>query len=583
LLKQTNLGSGKVRQLRRAGGLPSPRPEEPPPSAAAPSRAPAVPGGKALDTGQERNRAASADECCVEVWLAGEWKRLGKEESSMISKKRAAGAQVFEISSRSFAYRIDLSQMTQTNLQSGRTRTIRFAEREAKSSMFGFDEFREGFRRHAPSGKLQEQELVKSWPASHGTDQDLVQATVRAVLKEMDLRRNNTVDMMEWNHYWALERDSPSFHAGNEVNVKLAEALRRDPQVLGRMQMHFETAVGEDAGRSGCLSSEGLLRACQRLVASPKTVLEKQWAQEVLQKHKTGDGVDEDAQLSYYDFLNVMLGRKRFKVSIWMYDISDGMAARWSSLLVGQHFEGIWHSGIVVEWPERSSEFWFGGSLFESDPGSTPFGRPLERRPLGHTYKLREEVWDHLNRHLASEFTRDKYDVLTHNCNHFSEKLSMFLRNDHIPDEVLHQPDMVMAKPLPRLLRPVLNRWLGGFASEDGRATDGGEALRKMWQAVLPGALVEFSKEEGGRPLVGLVEAAYDQDCVVRYLDFWSQSAEERPIPAAQVTQVLRDAPRGAVRQLKPTPGRGPQPDCPFVSWFKGTCLLPALSSERRL
>merc|ERR1712187_928806 len=118
-----------------------------------------------------------------------------------------------------------------------------------------------------------------------------------------------------------------------------------------------------------------------------------------------------------------------------------------------------------VEWPEKASEFWFGGSLFESVPGTTPFGQPVETRFLGYTYKLREEVWDHLKRFLAREFSRENYDVLTHNCNHFSEKLSMFLRNDHIPDEVLLQPDMVMSTITARALRPLLNKWLGGFDS----------------------------------------------------------------------------------------------------------------------
>jgi len=424
---------------------------------------------------------------------------------------------------------------------------------------------------------LKEERLLQSWPAGERAVDPLVQATIRAALTEMDLRLEGTVDMMEWNHYWALERDSPSFHAGKEVNVKLREALQRDPQVLGRMQMHFETAVGEDKGSTGSLSCQGLLRACERLVTSPKGVIEKQWAQEVLIRHKDGEGFDEDAELSYYDFLNVMLGRKRFKVSLWLYDISDGAAARWSRLLLGQHMRGIWHSGVVVEWPERSSEFWFGGSLFESQPGMTPFGRPLETRALGHTYKLREEVWDHVRRHLASEFTKEKYDVLTHNCNHFSEKLSLFLHNEHIPNEVLHQPDMVMSKPLPRLLRPMLNRWLGGFASEDGRATDGGEALRKMWEAVLPGALVKFSKEEGGRPLVGQVKEASDQDCLLMYLDFWSRSTVERLVPCTQVIQVLRSAPEGAVRTQVPRSSSRKEAAACVCTW--PPCPCPAAAA----
>ena len=39
--------------------------------------------------------------------------------------------------------------------------------------------------------------------------------------------------------------------------------------------------------------------------------------------------------------------------------------------------------GVVVTWPDKRSEFWFGGALFESEPGTTPFGEPLKKIKLG--------------------------------------------------------------------------------------------------------------------------------------------------------------------------------------------------------
>lgn len=543
-MTQKNMATSKVRQIRRVGNSNSS-------SISSPSKATA----SAAKVSHAAEPAAvpqrsGCDGLRVEVWLAGDWKPLLPEESKAIADKQAAGKKKFEVTSRNCTYRIDLEQMTQTNLKTNRTRTIRLGTRATSSPEIGFDHFRDAFRKHAPDGHITEQLLLKSWPADDEQREELMQASVKAVLKQMDLRQNGKVDMVEWNHFWAMERDSPSFHAGNEVNLKLRQWLQRDDQVLGRMQMHFETAAGEEDGSGGGrLSIDGLKRACERLVQSPKPVLEKQWAKEVLQKNAEGEGFEEDEELSYYDFLNVMLGRKRFKVSLFLYDISHGVAAKWSWLLLGQHMPGVWHSGIVVEWPERSSEFWFGGSLFESKPGKTPFGEPLEKRALGYTYKFREEVWDHLQRSLATEFTKDRYDVLTHNCNHFSEKLSMFLRNDHIPDDVLHQPDMVMSKPLPILLRPLLNRWLAGFRSDDdGRATDGGEHHRRLWDKVLPGALVEFCTEEGGRPRVGEVTEASMSQCTICCLDLWSRTTLSHCIPAAQVMQVLCEAPVGAVR-----------------------------------
>jgi len=293
-------------------------------------------------------------------------------------------------------------------------------------------------------------------------------------------------------------------------------------------------------------------RTHRRLRDSPKEVLEKKWAKEVLAKHDAGEGIEEDEAFSYYDFLNVMLGRKRFKVSLYMYDISDGLAERWSWLLLGHSFRGIWHTGVVVEWPEKSSEFWFGGRLFESEPGTTPFGKPLEIRPLGYTHKLRQEAWSHVAQVLSEEFTKANYDVLTHNCNHFSDKLMLFLRNDHIPEEVRSQPEMVMSTVTARALRPALNQWLGGFDKQDGRATDGsGEEARLLWEAVLPGALISFSQVEGGRPIVGEVRNRGQQACLVCSFDLGG-------------ALVARRAPRSLlVEVLRPPPPRYPEEDLP--------------------
>eukprot|EP00930_Biecheleria_cincta_P055065 TRINITY_DN41438_c0_g1_i1.p1 TRINITY_DN41438_c0_g1~~TRINITY_DN41438_c0_g1_i1.p1 ORF type:complete len:623 (+),score=117.78 TRINITY_DN41438_c0_g1_i1:103-1971(+) len=541
-MTQTNATSGKVRQLRR-------RVPRPPPG---------------IDTegtnavGMASNSPARGMEQelrdVVEVWLAGEWKRLTPSESNAIISQKKDGKTVFETQSRGTSYRVDLKHMTQTNLKSNRTRTIRIADRYATPDM-DFDVFREAFRQRAPeiavgvSGlkkppTLNKDALKRSWPVDDA-DGEFLDRTIDRVLQDMDLRRGGQVDMTSWMHYWALERDNPSYHSAVEVNTQLEQAVKRDPQVLGRMQMHFETAVAESGKGAEVhgLSTQGLLNVCERLVASPQDVLEKQWARELLKQHEEGaDVLEEDEVLSYFDFLNVMLGRKRYKVTLWMYDISKGAAERWSWLLLGQSFKGIWHTGVVVDWPERSSEFWFGGSLFESKPGTTPFGEPVEKRFLGFTYKKRQDAWDYVSRHCAAEFTRDNYDVLTHNCNHFSDKLHMFLRNEHIPDEIRFQPDMVMDTITVKAIRPLLNKWLGGFEGSDGRATDGGEEQMHLWNSLSPGALVVFCATQGGRPLVGQVIGleAKKKTCIVNRLDFWQQCAVEHQVPLTHVTQMLR-------------------------------------------
>lgn len=569
-MTQTNAVSGKARQLRR-------RVPRPPLSILSDAEC-----TNAVEPLSPTRAMEQEIQLVVEVWLAGEWKRLSPAESNEIIRQKEAGTkEVFETLSRGTTYRIDLKHMTQTNLKSNRTRTIRIADRHAAPEEGGmdFDVFREAFRQRAPesTGKqlpsLNKDALKRSWPIDGG-DGEFLEKTVDRVLEDMDLRRAGQVDMTSWMHYWALERDNPSYHTAVEVNKQLEQAVKKDPQVLGRMQMHFETAVAESGKGADVhgLSTQGLLNVCERLVTSPQDVLEKQWAQELLKQHEKGEDVlEEDEVLSYFDFLNVMLGRKRYKVTLWMYDISNGAAERWTWLLLGQSFKGIWHTGVVVEWPERSSEFWFGGSLFESKPGTTPFGVPIEKRFLGFTYKKRQEVWEYVSRHCSAEFTRDNYDVLTHNCNHFSDKLHMFLRNEHISDEVRFQPDMVMDTMTVKAIRPLLNRWLGGFEGSDGRATDGGEEQRTLWASLSLGALVEFCATQGGRPLVGqVVGLGPKQTCIVNRLDFWQQSAVEHQVPLTHITKMLR---RGSSEPFQPDAMRATTPvSTSPICWWVPSC-----------
>ena len=80
--------------------------------------------------------------------------------------------------------------------------------------------------------------------------------------------------------------------------------------------------------------------------------------------------------ITYYDWLNLMLGRKKFTVELYEYDISNGRAKYLSTPLLGTYFEGIWHTSIVV----FGHEYWFGGRLFESVPETTPFGQAYPQR-----------------------------------------------------------------------------------------------------------------------------------------------------------------------------------------------------------
>ncbi|CAE7199262.1 DESI1 [Symbiodinium sp. CCMP2592] len=134
----------------------------------------------------------------------------------------------------------------------------------------------------------------------------------------------------------------------------------------------------------------------------------------------------------------------QFRIYLMMYDVSHGRAARYSNILLGEHLEAVWHTGLVVEWGQ-ASEFWFGGNIEESEPGRSPFGPPTDKRFLGYTKKTREQVFQFFDRLMVIDRNYDgqHYNLMTNNCNHFSDRLLMFLRNEQIPEDIRKQPKLV--------------------------------------------------------------------------------------------------------------------------------------------
>lgn len=50
------------------------------------------------------------------------------------------------------------------------------------------------------------------------------------------------------------------------------------------------------------------------------------------------------------------------KVQLYIYDLTKGMAAMMSGMLLGRQIDGIWHTAVVV----FGREFFFGGQGIES-------------------------------------------------------------------------------------------------------------------------------------------------------------------------------------------------------------------------
>eukprot|EP00927_Polykrikos_kofoidii_P026685 TRINITY_DN23735_c0_g1_i1.p1 TRINITY_DN23735_c0_g1~~TRINITY_DN23735_c0_g1_i1.p1 ORF type:complete len:1215 (+),score=117.84 TRINITY_DN23735_c0_g1_i1:148-3792(+) len=282
--------------------------------------------------------------------------------------------------------------------------------------------------------------------------------------------RDDGIRVEDWVHFGLLLTSSPSHLAHHFLNQRLRRELRRNPFLLKEILHAFEEADIRGAGVLQAGDIEATFVAGETFV-------------------KDMDLKDTE-QVSYYDFVAYCLGYRKTQVSLNWYDVSYGYAG-WvpPSLLGGQQFHGVWHTGVVV----FGKEYWYGGKVLSSEPGQAPFPPgPVKTTLLGTTLRTREELEDFLRFEMAPRYTREKYDVLRRNCNHFTDEVVSFLiQGCHIPDEARFQPEIIMSAPILEGIRPYLNRWLGGFeaAGCDAEIDD----LMTEWRARLwPGDLALF-------------------------------------------------------------------------------------------
>lgn len=69
--------------------------------------------------------------------------------------------------------------------------------------------------------------------------------------------------------------------------------------------------------------------------------------------------------------------------------------------------------------------------------GMTPF----KVIPIGET-EIPEVIVDGFIDENRPRFSEQTYDLLTHNCNNFSDEFVFFLTNLHIPQEILDLPNV---------------------------------------------------------------------------------------------------------------------------------------------
>ena len=130
-----------------------------------------------------------------------------------------------------------------------------------------------------------------------------------------------------------------------------------------------------------------------------------------------------------------------------MYDLSNGLARVMSQSVVGKQVDIIPHTGVVVDWGGRRLEYFFGGGICVTPAGAAVPMEACEVLDLGTTSKSEAELLAFL-RTASPRFTAATYDLLTHNCNHFSDEVARFPDPNPNPDP---NPDS-NPNPCPRWL-----------------------------------------------------------------------------------------------------------------------------------
>ncbi|KAK9138281.1 hypothetical protein Sjap_008875 [Stephania japonica] len=142
-----------------------------------------------------------------------------------------------------------------------------------------------------------------------------------------------------------------------------------------------------------------------------------------------------------------------YKVSLNVYDLSQGLARQLSSTFLGKAIEGIWHTGVVV----YGNEYYFGGGIQHAPVGTTPYGRPLRVVDLGTTH-VPKELFEEYLQEISPRYTAETYSLLKHNCNNFSNEIALFLVGTNIPDYILQLPNEVQNSPMGALILPMIQQ-----------------------------------------------------------------------------------------------------------------------------
>ena len=151
------------------------------------------------------------------------------------------------------------------------------------------------------------------------------------------------------------------------------------------------------------------------------------------------------------NIINKLLSNPGCKVIVYQYDLTQGMAKAMSRGLIGKQVDGVWHTGVCV----FGKEYYYGGGICVGKPKKTPYGYPVKELDFGYTTKTEADLKAYI-KSINNQFTMNTYNILNHNCNHFTDAALYFLVGKHLPDSILKQHEELLNTPMGQMVRPLL-------------------------------------------------------------------------------------------------------------------------------
>ena len=151
------------------------------------------------------------------------------------------------------------------------------------------------------------------------------------------------------------------------------------------------------------------------------------------------------------NIINKLLSNPGYKVIVYQYDLTQGMAKAMSRGLIGKQVDGVWHTGVCV----FGKEYYYGGGICVGKPKKTPYGYPVKELDFGYTTKTEADLKAYI-KSINNQFTMNTYNILNHNCNHFTDAALYFLVGKHLPDSILKQHEELLNTPMGQMVRPLL-------------------------------------------------------------------------------------------------------------------------------